>query len=155
MKLEILPDIHIKSPCMEDWDAMPGSEARRYCTICGDDVYELSEMSADEAAMLFSRRSERLCVRYAQRADGVPQFRIGPRWLHWTRRYLRRGVIAAAALFGMILTSTTACVMGRVKCQRPDANDRNASTQPAEAVNDQSVSHTSTAKPPRKLMGGA
>ena len=66
-----LNNIKIASPCSQDWDAMIGSERKRYCGDCKLNVYNLSGMSRTEAENLLSNSEGRLCVRFYRRADGT------------------------------------------------------------------------------------
>ena len=152
MKLPILPDIQIKSPCSEDWDAMHGTAERRFCTKCGHYVHDIWEMNTGEAAALFANRTNRLCVRFEPGADGRPKNRVGPRWYRATSRFLKRGVIAAATLLGVALASTSGCVMGMRRT--PQDTSKNPTTQPT-ASNEIVGPPKPPAAKPRKLLGAA
>lgn len=70
-KLPVLPNIRVASPCRADWNAMTGDERVRACGQCNKNVYNLSEMTRDEAEALIVAKEGRLCVRYYQRHDGT------------------------------------------------------------------------------------
>ncbi len=70
-KLPVLPNIRVASPCRADWGAMTGDERVRACGQCNKNVYNLSEMTRDEAEALILAKEGRLCVRYFQRHDGT------------------------------------------------------------------------------------
>jgi hypothetical protein len=70
-KLPVLPNIRVASPCRADWNKMSGDDRVRACADCNKNVYNLSEMTRDEAEALILGREGRLCVRYYQRTDGT------------------------------------------------------------------------------------
>ena len=70
-RLPILPNIRVASPCSADWNAMTGDERVRACGACNKNVYNISEMTRDEAEALIVAKEGRLCVRYFQRKDGT------------------------------------------------------------------------------------
>ena len=61
----------IASPCPASWDEMKGDERVRFCDECELNVYNLSDMSEEEALKLVEEREGRLCVRFYQRKDGT------------------------------------------------------------------------------------
>jgi hypothetical protein len=65
-----LKNLKVASPCSQDWNAMHGSDRKRYCGECKLNVYNLSGMSRTEAENLITNAEGRLCVRFYQRADG-------------------------------------------------------------------------------------
>lgn len=65
-----LNDLKVASPCSQDWNAMIGSERKRYCGECKLNVYNLSGMTRAEAENLITSAEGRLCVRFYKRADG-------------------------------------------------------------------------------------
>lgn len=65
-----LNNLKVGSPCSQDWNAMIGSDRKRYCGECKLNVYNLSGMSRAEAENLITSAEGRLCVRFYQRADG-------------------------------------------------------------------------------------
>jgi hypothetical protein len=70
-KLPILPNIRVATPCSADWNAMTGDERVRACGDCNKNVYNISEMTREEAESLIVAKEGRLCVRYFQRKDGT------------------------------------------------------------------------------------
>ena len=68
---ELLKNVRVAAPCSESWNDMPGSDSVRSCERCQHKVYNLSEMTAPEAADLLRRAEGRLCVRFYRRADGT------------------------------------------------------------------------------------
>jgi hypothetical protein len=70
-KLPVLPNIRIAAPCTADWNAMSGDERMRACGSCNKNVYNLSNMTRDEAEALIIAKEGKLCVRYYRRTDGT------------------------------------------------------------------------------------
>jgi hypothetical protein len=65
-----LNNLKVASPCSQDWNAMIGTDRKRYCGECKLNVFNLSGMSRAEAENLIMNAEGRLCVRFYQRADG-------------------------------------------------------------------------------------
>lgn len=70
-KLPVLPNIRVATPCTADWTKMTGDDRMRACADCNKNVYNLSDMTRDEAEALIVQKEGRLCVRYFQRKDGT------------------------------------------------------------------------------------
>lgn len=93
-KLPILDNIRVATPCSADWSQMTGDERVRACGDCHKNVYNLSDLTRDEAQALLTEKEGKLCVRYFQRTDGTILLKdcsIG------VGRKRRRTVIAAGA----------------------------------------------------------
>ena len=115
--------IEIASPCHVSWDEMTGDERSRFCRHCKLSVYNLSEMTRDEAEALIASREGRACVRLYRRADGTVLTRDCPVGVRYLRQRFTRAVAALASLFVALLSGTLlAGVMGRLgqdKVQSP------------------------------------
>lgn len=76
-RLPILDDsfldkIEIATPCTADWNQMAGDDRVRHCGQCRLNVYDISEMTRHEAAVLLtSNEGERTCLRLYKRPDGT------------------------------------------------------------------------------------
>ena len=46
VKLPLLQELRVASPCSERWDAMTGDDRMRFCGTCQQHVYDLSEMTS-------------------------------------------------------------------------------------------------------------
>lgn len=93
-KLPVLDNIRVASPCTAAWSKMTGDERVRHCADCQKNVYNLSDLTRDEAEALIVEKEGRLCVRYFQRADGTILLKdctVG------VRRKRRRRFVAAGA----------------------------------------------------------
>src|SRR5262245_42990031 len=87
----VLDQITVAAPCPVSWDAMRGDDRVRYCGRCRQDVYNLSEMTAEEAVQLIEATQGRLCVQLFRRRDGTlitADCPVGWRWRFF--KHLRR-----------------------------------------------------------------
>jgi hypothetical protein len=76
---------------------MIGSERVRFCGQCQLNVYNLSEMTKQDAERLVTQAEGRLCVRYYRRADGTILTRNCPVGLRALKRRLSRIASASAS----------------------------------------------------------
>ena len=97
----LLDRIAIASPCGVGWDSMTGDDRTRHCAECKLDVYNLAEMTADEAEALLRRKlgEGRVCAQVYRRADGTVLTADCPRGLRAARRRLARAIGRAGAIF--------------------------------------------------------
>jgi len=94
-----LDQIKIASPCSADWEAMIGTNQARFCGQCRKNVYNLSEMTRDEAQRVVEEHEGRLCVRFYTRADGTMLTQDCPVGLRAVRyRRVKKFSYAAAVL---------------------------------------------------------
>ena len=63
--------VHVAAPCDMNWSTMKGDDRKRFCSACQLNVYNLSDMTRDEATSLIEQSEGRLCIRYYKRADGT------------------------------------------------------------------------------------
>ncbi|HZZ79647.1 MAG TPA: hypothetical protein VFE62_14095 [Gemmataceae bacterium] len=95
-----LDQISVASPCHVSWDAMVGDDQARFCGQCSQHVYNLSEMTLQEAEDFVRQREGRTCIRFYKRADGTMMTKDCPvRWRAIKRRVAMVGAAAAAVLF--------------------------------------------------------
>lgn len=66
-----LEDVRIASPCRASWRKMKGDDRVRNCAKCELNVYNISEMTREEAAELIANTEGRLCIRLWRRRDGT------------------------------------------------------------------------------------
>src|SRR5512138_3788675 len=71
--LPVLASIRVASPCKASWTEMDGDRRSRFCGECQTQVFDLSEMSREQAERLIIERNGDLCARYYQRPDGTIQ----------------------------------------------------------------------------------
>jgi hypothetical protein len=104
----LLNEIRIASPCSASWDEMAGDETVRFCRHCNLDVYNLSRMTAADAAALVEGRMGRLCVRLYRRADGTVLTQDCPVGVRARlRRMARAAGMALTALLGLFPVTAT------------------------------------------------
>jgi hypothetical protein len=95
-KLPVLDNIRVGTPCTAEWAAMTGDDRTRHCGDCKKTVYNLSNMTREEAQALIIEKNGRLCVRYFRRTDGTILVKndcaVGV-----ARKRRRRVIVASAA----------------------------------------------------------
>lgn len=70
-RLPVLDNIRVASPCDVPWSSMTGDERVRHCKSCDKQVFNLSELSREQAEALVIEKAGKLCVRYFRRNDGT------------------------------------------------------------------------------------
>jgi hypothetical protein len=94
-RLPVLDNLRVASPCTADWAQMTGDDRVRACASCQKNVYNLSELTRDEAEALILEKHGDLCGRYFQRKDGtilLKDCEVG------VSRHRKRRLIAAGAV---------------------------------------------------------
>jgi hypothetical protein len=69
-ELDPVDRIEIQTPCTVPWDSMYGDERIRHCGSCRKNVYNVAELTRDQAMALITSR-ERVCLRVYRRPDGT------------------------------------------------------------------------------------
>ena len=69
-KESLLDSARIASPCPALWSEMEGDDEMRYCKLCKLNVFDVSQMTSEEAERMLREKSGRLCMRIYRRADG-------------------------------------------------------------------------------------
>ncbi len=103
---KLLDQITIPTPCSVAWDCMEGNDRVRLCASCGQQVYNLSAMAADEAASVIRSENGKLCAQLLRRADGtVVTSDCAPESPHTTPRFQIhiRSIMALIASFAATL----------------------------------------------------
>src|SRR5262245_38909386 len=97
-----LDNLKIAAPCSADWDQMFSFEDERvrFCSQCNLNVYNLSDMSRQEAEAIITKTEGRLCVRFYRRADGSVLTQNCPVGL---KKIKRRAAWVAQVVVGMAL----------------------------------------------------
>jgi len=67
----LLARIRVATPCRADWNEMTGDARVRHCAQCKKNVFNLSEMTREQAERLIIEKNGDLCARYYQRHDGT------------------------------------------------------------------------------------
>ncbi len=109
-----LDRVKIAAPCHAAWEQMFSFEGERvrFCSQCKLNVYNLSDMTRNEANTLLARTEGRLCVRFYRRADGTVLTQNCPVGL---RALQRRVAWVAQVLFGMGLSLLAGLGLGSFK----------------------------------------
>jgi hypothetical protein len=90
--------IRIDEPCEADWSAMTPSEGKRFCSLCTQDVHDLSSLTRDQALAVI-RTASKPCVRYTCNEEGEILFKEPTPKVRAVRSGgLRRGMRLAAML---------------------------------------------------------
>ena len=98
---DLLGRVRIASPCNASWEGMEGDGRVRFCRECNLNVYDLSELTRDEAEALVAATEGRLCARLYRRADGTVLTKDCPKGLRAVRLRVSR---AAGAAFAALLS---------------------------------------------------
>jgi hypothetical protein len=69
--LTVLNNLRIASPCAATWGAMRGDDRVRFCDSCSKHVFNVSDLTADEAVALIQKSEGHSCVRLYRRKDGT------------------------------------------------------------------------------------
>jgi hypothetical protein len=80
---------------------MVGTGCVRLCTVCGQNVYNLSAMSRAEAEALIRQKEGRPCVRFYQRSDGMVLTKNCPIGANTIQRRIRAFITFAASFLVM------------------------------------------------------
>lgn len=119
-----LEQISVAKPCPANWDEMSGDERVRHCGLCKMNVYNLSEMTRDEAEKLVQHREGRLCVQFYRRADGTVLTKDCPVGVARIRK--RMAVLAGA--FAASIFMATGSILAKMGVSK------NGGEAPASAV---------------------
>ena len=100
--IPLLDNARIAAPCPANWNEMVGGDRVRYCRSCEKNVYNLSEMSKNDAEKLLKTHEGHLCVRYYRRNDGTIMTNDCPVGLRTIRKVYLKTAASAAALCGLV-----------------------------------------------------
>lgn len=108
-KKGFLDSIEVKTPCLQSWNEMRGSDQIRFCDHCTKDVHNLSEMTRKQARKIVAQSNGGICVRYIRRPDG--RIQTIKNTLH---QITRQTGIAAGILGTSLSVSTLAYAQGEI-----------------------------------------
>ena len=100
VQLPLLDRVQIASPCSADWDAMPGDERKRFCEQCSLHVFNIAEMTREEAEDFLKTElanRDRTCAKIFRREDGTILTKDCPIGLRRIRLKAVRTVVACIA----------------------------------------------------------
>src|SRR5436309_1635921 len=112
--LKTLDDLRGDSHCPLDWDELTGDDRVRYCSMCGQDVLNLSALTRAEAERVVANPAVG-CIRLLRRADGTAVTADPPEYGGRAVRLLA-GVAAA-----ILLAITAGCSDTAPAPAKPDA----------------------------------
>lgn len=151
--LPMLDQVQVASPCSANWDDMVGDARVRFCLSCEKNVYNLSQMSALEAeALLQSRASSEICVRFYRRADGTVMTSDCP--VGVTRKRRKKLALAVAGAGALAAAAVTSVMSGR-RCGVTQGEVMGAMPVPVTVI-PEAPSATTPPEPPAPVpeMGG-
>jgi hypothetical protein len=153
LRLPVLDNIRVAAPCAESWAGMSGDARVRHCTRCNQNVYNLSEMTREEAESLVVAKEGKLCVRYFRRAhDNTIITRNCPVGAQRRRRWMF-GIGVVVTLIGALFCFLTmrkksAHILGEIEAAQGGLA---APTRDGKTQGD--VEMGKFAEPPRPEMG--
>lgn len=98
---ELLSNLRVASPCHVGWERMSGDDRVRFCESCQLNVYNFSELTANEVESLVMKTEGRICGRLYRRTDGTVITRDCPVGLRALRK---RVALKATAIFATVLS---------------------------------------------------
>lgn len=107
-----LDNLLLAFPCPIKWESMDGDERERLCKQCSQKVYNISDMTKDEAEAFLAENVERddACLFFYQRSDGTIKTDNCPRYLRPLRDFafwVNKSVSLGAAL--IVSCAVSAC----------------------------------------------
>ena len=145
----LLTNIRVASPCPARWADMAGDDRARFCAQCQKHVYNLSEMTAEDASDLIRQKEGKLCVRFYQRDDGTVLTADCPVGAAAVWRRTKR---LAAAAIALLCSSVAVSLFASNSGQRTERGPRPKAYQAwDDAVS--AVRDLVNPKPPPPVMG--
>jgi len=100
----LLDNLMISSPCPVSWESMRGDDRQRFCNLCKLNVYNISDMSSQEAEIFLAEKQHdgRTCVTFFVRQDGTvltDDCKGALRFIKKTARRIGSTVAALVSLF--------------------------------------------------------
>lgn len=124
-----LNNLKVAKPCSESWEGMYGTDRKRMCGKCELNVYNLSEMTREEAERLIMNAEGRVCARFYRRADGTVITKDCPVGVKSSRKRTKRFWSSAASLVmalfagigfsSLVRSEGSDVVMGDIAVERP------------------------------------
>ncbi|AIE87654.1 hypothetical protein [Fimbriimonas ginsengisoli] len=71
MSRDPLDNLSVVRQCPAQWSRMIGDDQIRFCSHCNQNVYNLTNMSREEAKAVLSETEGKLCARFYKRGDGT------------------------------------------------------------------------------------
>lgn len=135
---DFLNRLHIAAPCDVPWESMTGDHRTRHCDQCEKKVYNLANLTTEEAIALFSRPDELPCIQLWRRSDGTVLTADCPVGLRKLRHRERRPIAAAVflALFacGGLAAQAPQALLGAPAPQAPAKNQKQTRPKPRPKI---------------------
>jgi hypothetical protein len=110
--LPILAEVRVATPCDANWEDMEGDQLVRFCGTCKKHVYNLSEMTKEQAESLLCERADKAtCVRIYRRDDGTVISADCSAGIIQARRRKLAALAAAGAAFFTSFAATAAVLV--------------------------------------------
>jgi hypothetical protein len=128
--LSVLENVRIAAPCPVAWESMTGDARARHCDQCNLKVFNISDMTRDEAdaflrdAAGIKAAGGRVCAGFWRRSDGTILLKDCPVGLAKVRAALARKVSRIAAALALLLGAGAAVgrpAESRLKWREPFA----------------------------------
>jgi flagella basal body P-ring formation protein FlgA len=113
-------NITVSRNCPVDWNSMKGDEKIRFCGKCNQSVYNLSEMTQEQAEEIIRQQNGDMCIRMYRRPDGKIMTKDCPKPVIRPSVWVAGGAAAAcilsiAAYALAVINSSTQEVQGRMR----------------------------------------
>jgi hypothetical protein len=113
----LLTNIRVASPCTARWADMTSDDCSRFCAQCQKQVYNLSEMTAEDASDVIRQKEGKLCVRFYKREDGTVLTADCP---VGAAAIWRRAKRLAAAAVGLLVSGLAMSIVAADTGRRPE-----------------------------------
>ncbi|HEY9715399.1 MAG TPA: hypothetical protein V6C72_18140 [Chroococcales cyanobacterium] len=145
----MLENLKIAAPCNASWDDMEGNDRVRACGQCQKNVYNISDMTGDEAEAFLAENGYTVCMRFYQRADGTIITDNCPVGLRKIRDGVKRLARTAAALVSFVISISA--VSAQDSATKSTSNQGSASD--CDKSKNKQANSTTTTEPARMMMG--
>lgn len=104
----LLDNVYLASPCSIAWDTMTGDENKRSCNGCSRTVYNISDMTRQEAEAFLLANGTTECMKFYRRKDGTIMTDDCPRALRKIRDRCKLVANVAAGLVAFVVALPSA-----------------------------------------------
>lgn len=105
---DLLDNLYIAAPCTIAWDTMQGDDRKRLCSGCSRHVFNVSDMTRNEANQFLEENGTTQCMIFYRRQDGTIMTDNCPVGLRKLRDKAKAFAGAAAAAVAFVLSWTSA-----------------------------------------------